>query len=61
MNSLYPFASKNPMPGKSCRYIESFQEKGLALEDLFGFFYCEIESPESDYFGLLLVRDKSGI
>ncbi len=38
VNSLYPFAAKNTMPGHMCEYIES--KKELDLNDLFGFFYC---------------------
>ena len=52
INSLYPYSALNPMPGTECTYMESFEEKGLDLENLFGFFYCKI-STNDNYFGLL--------
>lgn len=60
VNSLYPYSSLNYIPGKSCNYIESFDVKGLELNKLFGFFYCEVETNDS-YLGLLPVRRKEGI
>lgn len=59
VNSLYPFASINDMPGMECKYISSL-DKELDIEKLFGFFYCEIESSEN-YFGLLPYRSKQGL
>lgn len=52
VNSLYPFASLNPMPGSDCTYIESLEDKGLDLENLFGFFYAKVITNEQ-YLGLL--------
>ena len=39
VNSLYPFASLNDMPGLECTYMLAHQKKGLDLDNLFGFFY----------------------
>ena len=61
VNSLYLFASLNAMPGLKAEYIEYYNNKRVDLDsDLFGFFYCEIES-NNNYLGLLPVRAKSGI
>lgn len=60
VNSLYPFSSLNPMPGKTCNYIEDLSDEGLQIDDLFGFFYCEVET-KNDYLGLLPVRGDGGI
>lgn len=40
VNSLYPLASKNPMPGNKVDYIEDLTGQGLNLDGLFGFFHC---------------------
>lgn len=56
VNSLYPFAALNAMPGIHCTYIEDLNYKGIELKDLFGFFYCEIET-NNDYLGLLPVHN----
>ena len=61
VNSLYPYAALNPMPGLNCEYIESLDENGLDLEDLFGFFYAKVKTNEKDYFGLLPVITKEGL
>lgn len=52
VNSLYPFAALNPMPGTNCEYLEDFTEEGLNLDLLFGFFYAEVKT-NKQYFGLL--------
>ena len=57
VNSLYPFASKNIMPGHICEYIES--NEPLELSELFGFYYCKIKTPDN-YLGLLPVH-KNGL
>jgi len=51
VNSLYPFAALNPMPGTNCEYIESLEGE-LDLNQLFGFFFAEVKTNEQ-YFGLL--------
>ncbi|RKF65812.1 putative DNA polymerase [Erysiphe neolycopersici] len=53
VNSLYPFASKNPMAGHICEYIES--NEPIELSGLFGFYYSK--SPDN-YLGLLPVHKK---
>jgi hypothetical protein len=60
VNSLYPFASLNPMPGNKCTFLEDFSTTGLNLNNLFGFFYCEIEV-NNNYLGLLPVRTEEGL
>jgi len=60
VNSLYPFVALNPMCGNKYTYLESYSNKGLKLYNLFGFFYCEIET-SSNYLGLLPVRNKNGL
>ena len=56
VNSLYPFAAINPMPGIECNYIESLDQiNGLNLENLFGFFYAKVKTNDQ-YLGLLPVR-----
>ena len=55
VNSLYPFASKNPMPGHICEYIES--NEPIELSELFGFYFCKIKT-QDNYLGLLPVHKK---
>lgn len=57
VNSLYPFAALNDIPGHECTYIESLDESGLELKDLFGFFYARVKTNEQ-YLGLLPFKDK---
>ena len=59
VNSLYPFVALNPMCGNKYSYIDNFNNT-LNLKDLFGFFYCEIET-DSNYLGLLPVRRPEGL
>lgn len=60
VNSLYPFVSLNSMCGNKYSYIENLNGEGLDLENLFGFFYCEIET-SNDYIGYLPVRTIEGL
>jgi hypothetical protein len=53
VNSLYPFASLNDLPGLSWTFEDYF--KNPNIDDLFGFYYCEIECYDR-YLGLLPVR-----
>lgn len=55
VNSLYPFAAKNTMPGHICEYIES--KNALDLNELFGFFYAKVKT-NNGYLGLLPVHQK---
>jgi hypothetical protein len=59
VNSLYPYAALNPMPGTNCTFIENIGNN-TNLNDLFGYFYCEVES-NNNYFGLLPVHNKEGL
>jgi hypothetical protein len=59
VNSLYPFAALNPMPGIDCTYIENVGNN-ISLNDLFGFFYCDVET-DNNYLGLLPVHSKEGL
>lgn len=55
VNSLYPYAALNKMPGTDCNYIETFDDKGLDLDKLFGFFYARVKT-NNLYIGLLPVH-----
>jgi hypothetical protein len=59
VNSLYPYASLNQMPGVNCTYVERITPK-LELANLFGFFYCKIKS-SGNYLGLLPIRTKTSL
>jgi DNA polymerase type B, organellar and viral len=59
VNSLYPFAALNPMPGTDCTFIENVVNN-IDLKYLFGFFYCEVETGDN-YLGLLPVHTKEGL
>lgn len=63
VNSLYPYAALNDMPGLNAIKFSYFN--GKCLKELknnnFGFYYCEIETPLNLYFGLLLVRSNNGL
>lgn len=63
VNSLYPYASLNTMPGINSTYIECIKDK-VNIDDLFGFFYCKIKTnftKNNNYFGLLPVRTKTNL
>ena len=59
VNSLYPYVALQDMPGLECSKVNYYTNK--SIDDLFGFFYCSIESPLDSYLGLLPVRDEPGI
>ena len=59
VNSLYPFVALQDMPGIQC-IKKFFINKSVDIDNLFGFFYCEIET-NNNYLGLLPVRDESGL
>lgn len=59
VNSLYPYAALNPMPGLNSTFIEDLSGKGLELDHLFGFFYAEVETNNS-YLGLLPLKNENG-
>lgn len=52
VNSEYPYVAKNKMPGTEYTYIESLDGSSLNLDELFGYFYCEVKTNNS-YLGLL--------
>jgi hypothetical protein len=60
VNSLYPHAALNPMPGKECNYLESLSDDGLDLENIFGFFYAKVKT-NNHYLGLLPRKTKEGL
>lgn len=59
VNGLYPFVALQDMPGTVCTK-KIFINKDVKIENLFGFFYCDIETNKG-YLGLLPVRDNSGL
>lgn len=61
VNSLYPYVCLQDMPGMYCskeHYLESINVK---LDNLFGFYYCEIDAPVNNYIGVLPLRNNDGI
>ena len=60
VNSLYPFASLNDMPGLLSDK-RTYYKDNSDISCLFGFFYCKIESPLDLYLGLLPIRVNLGI
>lgn len=60
VNSLYPYAALNSMPGSHCVFEDSINSELKDINKLFGFYYCTIET-EDNYLGLLPVRSKQGI
>lgn len=59
VNSLYSFVSLQDMPRTQC-IKQNFINKDIDINNLFGFYYCEIES-NNNYLGLIPVRDKFGL
>jgi len=59
VNSLYPFVALQDMPGLEC-CKEEFINLNPNIDNLFGFYYCEIITPLNSYLGLLPVRTKGG-
>lgn len=55
VNSLYPHSALNTMPGLSCVYIDNINQNINDINNLFGFYYCDIECYKG-YLGLLSVR-----
>lgn len=56
VNSLYPFVGYKPMPGLEAYKEEYFSQ--ININDLFGFYYCEIYCDSNRYLGLLPVRQQ---
>ena len=55
VNSLYPYAALNSMPGLNCEKL-TFYKDDTNINSLFGFFYCKITAPLDHYLGLLPIR-----
>lgn len=60
VNSLYPYAALNSMPGTNCIYMDTINNSIENIDNFFGFYYCTIKTNNS-YLGLLPVRSKQGI
>lgn len=60
VNSLYPYVSLQDMPGTECSK-ENFINTNKSIKNLFGFYYCSVESNKNGYLGLLPVRTKDGL
>jgi hypothetical protein len=54
VNSLYPYASLNDMPGLNCVFTDNIN-KNLkdCINDLFGFYYCKISTPFRSLYRLI--------
>lgn len=64
VNSLYPYVALNDMPGLDCIYkefISPSKEMDVNIKDIFGFYYCEVETPKDIYLGLLPIRNNAGL
>ena len=59
VNSLYPFAALQDMPGLTCSKLR-FYLNNNDIDDLFGFFYCSIDALLDGYLGLVPKREKTG-
>lgn len=46
INSLYPYAMLNKMPGKYIKYLKNLTTDIFLNKDLFGFYYCTILIPK---------------
>ena len=55
VNSIYPNEALNPLPGLNCVYLESYDDKGLNLDELFGFFLAKVKTNDQ-YLGLLPIH-----
>lgn len=58
VNSLYPYEALNDMPGLECHKLV-YLDINKNIDELFGFFYCDIEVAEN-YLGILPVKTKQG-
>lgn len=60
VNSLYPYVALNSLPGLSCTYNEYYNDISPDIENLFGFYYCKIDTTNTSvkYIGLLPYRTK---
>ena len=61
VNSLYPYAALNNMPGLNCIYTDNINSNiGDILNNLFGFYFCKIKTNDG-YLGLLPHRTNNGL
>jgi hypothetical protein len=61
VNSLYPYAALNTMPGLNCVYTDNINTNiSDMLNKLFGFYYCKVRV-NNGYLGILPYRTKSGL
>lgn len=65
VNSLYPYVALQDMPGINCskeNFINTCDtEIDKSIKNLFGFYYCSVESPKDNYLGLLPFRSEGGL
>jgi hypothetical protein len=61
VNSLYPYASYNPMAGLEYESVDYMDETIQLDYSLFGFFYCKVKSYDNGYLGLLPYRTKDRV
>ena len=60
VNSLYPYAALNPIPGSPCTFESNIDLPLEKVNNFFGFYYCKIKTSDL-YIGLLPYRNKSGV
>lgn len=60
VNSLYPYAALNSMPGTNCTFETDINILLKDMMNVFGFFYCNVKT-NNTYLGLLPVRNTKGI
>jgi hypothetical protein len=60
VNYLYPYVALQPMPGIECTK-ENFLIHGSSIDNLFGFYYCEIITLNDLYIRLLPYKTKDGL
>ena len=49
------------MPGLNCEFIETLDETGLDLKNLFGFFQAKVKTNNNLLFGLLPIKTEKGL
>lgn len=59
VNSLYPYVSLNDMPGLEC-HKQEYINTNKSIDELFGFFYCDIEVSTDKYLEILPVKTEKG-
>jgi hypothetical protein len=61
VNSLYPYASLEDMPGTQCTYIENISNEKLDISNYFGMFQVKLKTYNNSYLGLLPIKTKEGL